>query len=304
MFNIVINTSGETVRHMGLERLKQLIENAPFPVNEVHYAEGDEVGRLITEMAGRQEDLMVGGGDGTVLYAASITKDLSKPFAILPLGTMNLMAQDIGLPRKLKKVMRDYRHCKTINVDIGYVNEKPFLCAVGLRLMPQMSKIRERNRALTRFLLFPKMGFHIFRRLDASKHFKLIIDGQPQTVKSSMLVITNNLINHRIDSENSFKKSELQGGRLGIYGTNPKGFWDKLKMLVHMGNGYWKRNPSVIKFHGREVEIMTGNNIEDITLDGELMQLETPLKFRIEERALALLVPKRKHHKHNGNSEE
>ena len=51
--------------------------------------------------AAREEDtdaVVVGGGDGTVATAATIFAGHKKPLGILPLGTFNLAARDVGMP--------------------------------------------------------------------------------------------------------------------------------------------------------------------------------------------------------------
>jgi diacylglycerol kinase family enzyme len=65
---------------------------------EVHAVEpGDLLRALARAERGRTDLLVIGGGDGTVRYGAVRAMEIGVPLAVLPMGTMNLVAKDLAL---------------------------------------------------------------------------------------------------------------------------------------------------------------------------------------------------------------
>ncbi len=67
----------------------------------------DDVREALRSAAERAEVLAVGGGDGTVSYAAGVAADAGLPLAVFPGGTFNHFAKDIGCDTVRKTVDAD-----------------------------------------------------------------------------------------------------------------------------------------------------------------------------------------------------
>lgn len=96
------------------------------------YDTGDGT-RLAEEAVAKGPDAVaVYGGDGTVREVAGVLKDSGVPLAILPGGTGNLFAVQMGVPRALRRAARLIAGPHAIQqVDVGIANGEAFLVAAG-----------------------------------------------------------------------------------------------------------------------------------------------------------------------------
>jgi len=296
MYSVLINASSKQVRDSNPDAVRDLILSASGKIKpDIRFTSAEDFEGVLQTIS-KDTPLLVGGGDGTILQAASVLRERGKPFGILPMGTMNLLARDLKIPLDYKKAMQSYtRKSKEKEIDIGYVNDTAFLCAVGMRLMPEASRIREdaRRRRFPDILTFPRIAAHVFNRLDAqgSKPFTIRIDDSPLGLRTNALVVTNNTFIRGTGFDSSFRKKTLQSGVLGLYSLQPSGVSGRLQMIWHLMNGVWKKNPSVRSFAGVRITIETDLAEEEVSVDGEIMKMQTPLVFTIDNRALTLLVP-------------
>ena len=73
------------------------------------------------------------GGDGTVVEAAAGLLALSDPppLAIVPQGTANLLALNLGVPHDRESAIQAAFSSEVGRIDCGRANGEPFLIAVG-----------------------------------------------------------------------------------------------------------------------------------------------------------------------------
>ncbi|MFZ8477895.1 diacylglycerol/lipid kinase family protein, partial [Staphylococcus aureus] len=75
----------------------------------------------------RADELWVGGGDGTLRTAARHLAGTGKVFGVLPFGTMNLLARDLGVPLAPDQAIQALAAAPIDRIDIGRINGVPFL---------------------------------------------------------------------------------------------------------------------------------------------------------------------------------
>src|SRR6185437_11967871 len=78
--------------------------------------------------------LIVGGGDGTIGAAASALAGTETTLGILPLGTLNHFARDLGIPSDLQEAAELIARKTDRRVDVGEMNDRIFInnSAIGL----------------------------------------------------------------------------------------------------------------------------------------------------------------------------
>jgi len=99
------------------------------------FAEGDDPARLVEEAVARGAPwVAVAGGDGTVEAAAGALVGTAVPLAAIACGTYNNFARNAGLPDDPIEAARLVRGGVTRQIDVGFVNGKPFFECVGAGL--------------------------------------------------------------------------------------------------------------------------------------------------------------------------
>jgi diacylglycerol kinase family enzyme len=94
---------------------------------EVVLAHGARIARAIDRgTEGDHDTVVVGGGDGSASYAAQRLAGTDKVLGVLPLGTLNLLARDIGMPASLDASLPALSAAAPRAVDLGLLNGRPF----------------------------------------------------------------------------------------------------------------------------------------------------------------------------------
>ncbi len=294
-FHIVFNASAGAVLKAGQEAIEKSIEASGIAVASVHFLDGRKLIPKLRELKKTGEPILLGGGDGTLMRCAAEFLEGPGQLGLIPMGTMNLLANDLGLPLTIEDALKAYAEgARPRRIDVGEVNGKTFLCCAALGVIPETSAFREENRGQAEALLIPRLAMFFFKRIDRGKRsFRVTLDGKKRTLRTAALIVSNNLLkedNELLDP--AFKKDSLRDGLLGVYTLNPQSGWDKLRMLFRLQFGNWKKDPVLAERVARVVEVRTHRAEEDVSLDGETQKLKTPLRFSVLNKALTILVPK------------
>ena len=104
-----------------------------------------EVARQATE--GDYGIIVAGGGDGTLNAVASQLVGTGKVFGILPLGTMNHLAKELNIPLELEQAVAAIVRGRVVDLPVGQVNGRVFLSFSGIGLYPNIVKHRDAQRS-------------------------------------------------------------------------------------------------------------------------------------------------------------
>lgn len=294
-YTIFINQISGFVLNQGEDSIRTRITESGLPVKSITFLEPEALMKQLEDLKNTDGPILIGGGDGTIRCCvdALINKDI--PFGILPMGTMNLLAQDIGLPAKLEDALAAYAANTTgRNVDVGVVNNKYFLCCAGIGIMPEASSYREKLRKNNDLTMYPKLTTFILERMDTDNYSTMHIEIPPRrfSMRTASLIVSNNqFAAHTQIGDNQFKKDSLQDGKLGIYALKSRGWMERLRFFLKLGIGGWKSDPLVKEWVSPQVNISTREQNMLVSLDGEPVDIKTPLRFSIKPLALKLLVP-------------
>ena len=114
------------------------------------------------------DTVVVAGGDGTVACAAAALADTGIALGILPCGTMNLLARDLGLPvddinAAAEMILRGHVQ----EIDVGMAGGHPFLCACMLGSAVRLGRHREQARRhgrVRQWVQFARAAVLVLRR--------------------------------------------------------------------------------------------------------------------------------------------
>ena len=287
---VFINKKAGSVETYGIEALRQACHGAFGLEDDIKFLQPDEFSKHLEEVSDG-ETVLIGGGDGTILNAASILAPKSIPFGVLPLGTMNMFAKDLGLQPNPLVVIERYSKQKIVDVDAASVNGKIFLCSAMVGLPTHLARYRESQRSketpLT-WLTLAREGWYRFTHR-RGRNMRLSGQGLSETKSIKAAVISNNQYSQ--NSGLSFKKASLTDGELSVYMLNPEGSLESLMLMAQLAVGSWDSASGLEAFNTPALQLDMKRRKVSVLLDGEIYKLSGPLLFKSEPRYLRILLP-------------
>lgn len=253
---------------------------------------GELVSTLQSAVRERPDAILVGGGDGSISAAAGCLVDTGIPLGVLPLGTLNHFARDLGLPVAWIEAIACLAKAPRRAVDVGEVNGRIFInnCSLGSypEAVRQRDALRRRND-IGKWIAMAWATLLVFRRL---RRLRLQIEMPAESValRTPFVFIGNNRYSgHLMDGS---LRPRLDGGKLWIYTTRAH---RRLTLLRLAWQAFRRRIDAAEALEIRDVtEAMitgaTGTSLP-IAADGELLELRPPFRFRVRPRALMVLAP-------------
>ena len=121
-----------------------------------------------SQKRGETDAIVVGGGDGSIRTLASVLAGTDVPLGVLPLGTLNHFAKDLGIPLQVEEAAAIIAAGRTRVVDLAEVNGETFINNSSIGIYPYMVIDRERRRARHKLAKWMAMVPAFFRML---RHF-------------------------------------------------------------------------------------------------------------------------------------
>ncbi|GGJ32973.1 bifunctional phosphatase PAP2/diacylglycerol kinase family protein [Streptomyces brasiliensis] len=179
----------------GADRVRAL--RVELPGAEVVACEPDDVETELAKAATRARILGVCGGDGTVNTAAATALRQGLPLAVLPGGTLNHFAHDLGIV-DARGLARAVRRGAAVHVDVGRFSsrgrEGVFLNTLSLGVYPEL--VREREHWSHRIGAWPAGVLGALRVLRAHRHpLKVELGGAKRPL---WLLFVGNCVYHQL----------------------------------------------------------------------------------------------------------
>ena len=234
--------------------------------------------------------IVAGGGDGTVNGVAQLIIGQSTLLGVLPLGTLNHFARDLGIPLDLREAAQVILNGTTMRVDVGEVNGRYFLNNSSLGMYPRIVQLRERYKARGVLKWFVA-AWATLRVMSASRPIRLRIqvDGRDVERTTPLVFIGNN--EYRMAGFDAGSRESLVDGQLAIYVVKTNGRWRLLRLVWRILTGTAQRSGELALVRATVATIDTSRTLLPVAVDGEVESLRVPLHYRIHPRALNVHVP-------------
>jgi YegS/Rv2252/BmrU family lipid kinase len=290
--DVIINAGSgagidERVRTLLAENLNADAINA-----QIHVAQSGAEITYLAEQAARSdaEIVVVGGGDGTLNSVAAHLIDTQKILGVLPLGTLNHFAKDLGIPLDLEQAVRTVLAGHIVNIDVGAINDRIFLNNSSLGLYPSMVHERKKVQRLGwgKWPAFIWAALLVLRRhplLDVS----LSTDGKTLTSRAPFVFIGNN--EYEMETLNVGSRTCLDKGELSLYMTTDSSRLALVRLAVRVLLGGLRQEKDFLAMCTNEVWIGTKRRRIRVAMDGEVTVMEPPLHYKIRPRALRVFAP-------------
>src|SRR5213083_1021697 len=282
---VIINPaagSPETSRHWQ-ERVESIVRDCPNRITS-HPGEAEALARRAVEEGLAR--IVAAGGDGTVNHVANGLAGSSAALGLLPLGTVNVFAMEVGLPSNNLELCWEIINGGNVRlVDLPNANGKYFVQLAGIGLDAQA--VKETSLAFKRS--FGPLSYLISAAQIASRpppHLVIESKGVKTTEGSFVLIGNGRLYGGPFPF---FKHALIDDGLLDVVVFKRIGYLDIIRYLQEVIFSSSISMPELEYFQTKRLRVTSQDEVP-VEVDGELIGT-CPVEFRMRERGLRVLAP-------------
>jgi diacylglycerol kinase family enzyme len=292
---VIVNQQGGTASGTGAALAGQLTDlfSDHGVTTEVYLVDGRDMIATLEGFLDRPL-VVIGGGDGTLGGAAgAIFRSGSRTvLGILPLGTRNHLARDLGIPPTLADAVKVIVDGHQRLIDLAQVRGTFFVNNASIGLYPQMVRVRDMMQSrfgMPKWLAMVIASAQIVGRLH-SHRLELKIAGKASRVRTPLLFIGNN--RYRLDAGKLGERTRLDEGKLSVFAVATQSRLGALAAAFRMLVGRADPGRDFVESGICETVRVDGSRaVMTVALDGEVLRLKAPLTFEILPAALSVLAP-------------
>lgn len=230
--------------------------------------------------------IVAAGGDGTINEVVNGLEGTKATLGLLPIGTMNVFANELGLPVHDLALCWDIIQRDTTRVvDLPKANDKFFVQLAGVGLDAQV--VKETSAQLKKN--FGPLSYLISAaQIAARKPPQLFIEADEAPVKEGSFVLVGN--GRRYGGPFPFfKHAVIDDGKLDVIVFKSLGYLEIIKYLQDVVFSSEIRVPEIEYFQTSRLRVDSDQSVP-VELDGELVG-NCPVEFTLQQRSLRVLVP-------------
>jgi diacylglycerol kinase family enzyme len=287
--HILINRGGGSV---GEATAIEQVTSAAGIAGAVQLLDGERLHDAARKAVADGAELVVaGGGDGTISCVAGAVAGTGTTLGILPLGTLNHLARDLGIPSALEDAAKLIASGKTRRIDVAEVNGRVFVNNSAIGISPLMVNDRESQQER---LGRPKrlaMAIAAARTVlrFSSRRLTLTANERKAAVDTPLLFVGNNT--YRLEMPGSGTRERLDSGELCVIVLRRKSRLGFLATAIRSLIGRERPIDIVQLDDVQTLRVDSARPSLTISLDGETATMKPPLKYRIRPGALKVIAP-------------
>jgi diacylglycerol kinase family enzyme len=272
--------------------LRKKLHDAGLDAELVLAKDGEEmIAAAKRALKGGARLVAAGGGDGTINAVAGVMVGSGVQFGVLPLGTLNHFAKDLGVPLDLDEAVRNLADGVPRQVDVGEVNGRIFLNNSSLGLYPDIVRDREKQQ---RRLGRGKWPAAMWATLAALRRYpflsmRLTVKGETLARRTPFVFIGNN--RYTMQGLSIGERDCLDDGLLSLYVAQKPTRLGLLRFAIDALRGKLGSERDFDVLEAADFEIETHRHRLHVATDGEVTVMNPPLRYRVRPGALTVLVP-------------
>jgi YegS/Rv2252/BmrU family lipid kinase len=244
--------------------------------------------RVSEALAAGAELIFVWGGDGMVQRCIDTVVGSEATIAIVPAGTANLFASNLGIPRDIRGAVALGVNGPRRKLDVGRINGEHFAVMAGAGLDALM--IRDADGALKNRLGRAAYVFTGAKNIRASRFkTRVRIDGEKWFDDEASCVLVAN-VGKIMGDIAAFPDAQPDDGQLEIGVVTAKGLWQWSRALVRTVAGSAQASPFVETARGRKFDVRFSRSIP-YELDGGDRKKTKRLRIKVRPSAVTVCVP-------------
>ena len=290
---ILNNSSGWGHSGSAAEALRERFREHGIEAEVFGAERGDNLPELVRRAVERQPGgvVVAAGGDGTVSTVADAVRRAGGVLGVIPMGTLNHFARDMGIPLDVSEAIRTIAAGHRVEVDVGEVNGAGFINNSSLGLYPNIVRGREwQQRRLRR----PKRTAMLWAILATMRRAPLLklhlqVGGGEQPCASPFVFIGNN--DYTMEGFHIGKRARLDEGKLSVYTTTRRTAGGLFRLALRALFGRLRQAEDFSETHARTLRVESKRRQMFVATDGEVTIMKTPLEYTILPRALTVIAP-------------
>jgi diacylglycerol kinase (ATP) len=269
--------------HATLSRLRRSGIHAEI-VETARHGEGMKAAAEAAQ-SGSFDAVVAAGGDGTVHDAAEGLVGHPTPLGIIPMGTGNVFARELNLPRSPDGLARTLLDGNARAIPVGKVNGRPFLFVVGVGFDAEAVRLfeNEGNRTLGR-------GGYIqpvLRALLSHQDRLLRVRTVRGEAEAQWVIVTR--IKHYAGNLMLVPEADLHQARFYVLRMVGSGRLNRIRQLSALAIGLLRYDPGVHVESGNWVRV-DGDPAVPVQIDGEVLG-QLPLEIGLHPERLRVIFP-------------
>ncbi|MCA1823133.1 MAG: bifunctional phosphatase PAP2/diacylglycerol kinase family protein [Mycobacteriales bacterium] len=250
----------------------------------VELSDPDELGSALTDAARSARAIGVVGGDGSVNRAAQVAYDADKPLVVVPGGTLNHLARDLGVA-SVDDVTDAVRRGETAAIDVAQIDDHPFLNTASFGSYVEFVDARERLE--NHIGKWPAVVVALVRVLARGKPVDVEIDGRPMTVWMSFI---GNCRYEPVGFAPSWRE-RLDDGELDVRLVRADVPFARLRILLAVLTGRLARSAAYEERSATRVHVRSLGAPLRLAHDGETFEGSTEFVVEKLPKRLAVFAP-------------
>ncbi len=228
--------------------------------------------------------LGVAGGDGTVASVAAIAAERDLPLVLIPSGTLNHFARDVGI-EGLHDTAQAVSDGTGVRVDLAQVNDQWFVNTASLGGYPDMVRLREKLE--NRWGKWPAAAIALARVLRSSQPLHMTVDGEKHLVW--LLFIGNGP--YRPKGFAPTMRPRLDDGLLDVRYVRADTRLSRFRFFLGALLGSLEQSRTYKHREVASLDVVVHGSPISIATDGEVRGKSTHFTFRSRPAALAIYRP-------------
>jgi YegS/Rv2252/BmrU family lipid kinase len=248
-------------------------------------------------LAEGSELLFIWGGDGTVQRCIDTAADSEAALAILPAGTANLFATNLGIPQDIEEAVSIGLRGERRKLDVGRFNGERFAVMAGAGF--DASMIQQADGTLKDRLGRVAYVWTGSKNLRAKPfNAKIDVDGAPWYAGPASLVLVGN-VGRLFGGVEVFEDARPDDGRLEVGVVNAQGVTDWIRALARTAAGHAERSPLVQTTTAKKIKVKLNRKVL-YEMDGGDREKVKSFTVEVQPAAITICLPKEWKNSGNG----
>ena len=282
-------------------RTARILRRAGWQARIVPTRSAEHAATLARDAAGQVDVVFAVGGDGTVGKVAAGLAGSSTALGVLPAGTQNVMAGELGLRPfgwsrwwALDENIRQLIHAPACNVDVGLCNGKPFLLWAGLGLDAlTVHKVAPRLR-FEKYLAMPQYAALTIWNASFWHGMDLRVHVDDRLVSGHyLLALVTNIRTYLGGLAQISPDACMDDGKMDLWLFSGDNLGDAVRHAFGMMAGWHLKARDALRIPFHTLKLESSGAQFFLQMDGEPHGQTQSAEFSVLPRSLKMLIPER-----------